>query len=215
MPDGSASRPLKMALFSFGANYGAEGDGALTKEELFIDKNAPETRIYESPAATSVGRPTERRRHYARPDDHRLSEINDERDDRAEGHSERMHRLDRKRRAEALYSSLPISHTEKEIALRHFEELDLDQFGNQKAVEKVALATVRYVVDQRRLEHDAEFDDLLRSSDRYSEVKDSVLDVDRGFMSLCDSVKAAIEDQSFRADTGIGTNPGPDPNLPN
>lgn len=114
----------------------------------------------------------------------------------------------------ALCSSLPISDSEQEIATGHFEQLGLDQFGNQKAIKKVALAVIRYVVDKRRCEHGAEYDDLLREDEKYEKVKSSVLVTERGFMKLCSKVKDAVEEQTFRPETGFGLNPGRDSHLP-
>jgi hypothetical protein len=189
----------------WGDVYGEEGEGALSKEELYIDKNAIEE-AYESPAATSVGNASERG-----DSENRLQRINEGRDQGADGHSERMHDLDRKRIMQAICSSLLVSQPEKDLAIDHFEPLDLDQFGNQKGIEKVALATVRYVVDQRRLDHGADYDDLLRESPEYEEVKARVLEDESGFMKLCSKVEDALEEQTLGTRTGFGDVPGPDP----
>lgn len=184
-----------------------EGEGALSEEDLYIDKNSPDD-TFETPAATSIGKASERGEL-----EERLQRINDERDEDADGHSERMHRDDRNRIMEAICSSLPVSPVERELAKKQFEPLDLDQFGNQKAVEKVALATVRYVVDQRRVEHGADYEDLLRESEKYHEAKEQILENSRGFMKLCDNVGDALDEQGFRATTGFDTQPGPDPAI--
>lgn len=182
-----------------------EGEGTLSEEELYIDKNARDD-TFETPAATSIGKASERGEL-----EERLQRINDERNEGADGHSERMHRDDRNRIMDAICSSLPVSAVERELAKKQFEPLDLDQFGNQKAVEKVALATARYVVDQRRVEHGADYDDLLRESEEYHDAKERILEHSRGFMKLCDKVGDALDEQGFRATIGSRTQPGPDP----
>lgn len=191
------------------ATYGQEGEGALSEEELYIDKNA-EKETFESPSATSIGKASERN-----DLGERLQRINDERDEDANGHSERMHRLDRRRIMEAICSSLPVSPAEADLAMNLFEPLDLDQFGNQKAVEKVALATLRCVVDQRRVDHGGDYDDLLRESEEYHDTKKQILENERGFMKLCNKVGDILDEQGFLAPTGFGPNPGPDPVLRN
>jgi hypothetical protein len=183
---------------------GGEGEGALSEEELYIDKHA-EKEIYKTPDATSIGTASERDER-----DERLQEVNEGRDRFSDDHAVRMHSVDRSRIIGALCSSLPISDTERELAISTFADLDLDQFGNQKAVEKVALATIRHVVDTRRVEYGADFESLLRGSEEYQVVKDSVLLNERGFMKLCNAVSDAIE----RCSRSPSLAQGPDPNLP-
>lgn len=189
--------------------YGEEGEGSLSEEELFIDKHIPKTG-YETSAATSVGKASERGE-----TEERLQRLNEERDRSSDGHAVRMHEIDRRRIMEAICSSLPVSKPERELAVSRFEPLDLTQFGNQKAVEKVALATVRCVVDERRVNHGADWDDLLRDSPEYEAAKESILDEERGFMNLCNEVEEALKEPHLRSTSGFGTTPGPDPNLPN
>lgn len=198
--------PLSFQI-SFG-DAGSEGEGALSEEELFIDKHAEEE-VYETLDATSFG-PYEDGE--LDQQEQRLNMRNEGRDE--DDFSQRMHEVDRRRIIDALCSSLPVSWPEKEAVKSHFEVLNLDQFGNQKAVEKVGLATIRHVVDQRRLDHGADWDDLLRNSDEYEDVKETVLDDESGFMNLCHNVKTAIE--SSDGDGWISApSRGPDPNLPN
>lgn len=184
-----------------------EGDGALSREELYIDKHA-EKNVYETPNATSIGTAEERTDR-----EERLQEVNEERDRHSDGFAERMHYADRGRIIEALCSSLPVSKMEMELAVSAFEDLALDQFGNQKAVEKVAFATIRHVVDKRRREHGAGWKNLLRTSDEYQASKDRVLPNERGFMKLCNKVSDAIEHDPIVPQFST-TIPGRDPNLP-
>jgi hypothetical protein len=190
-----------------GGHASEAGDGALSEEELYIDKHA-EKEVYETPDATSIGKHGERSER-----EERLQEVNEERDRFSDGFAERMHYADRRRVVEALCSSLPVSQTEQELAISAFENLDLDQFGNQKAVEKVAFATIRHVVDERRIEHGADWEDLLRDSDEYQDAKERVLPNERGFMKLCDKVSDAIERIPLGPQFST-TIPGRDPNLP-
>lgn len=203
--NGSMKTPLSFQI-SLG-NAGREGEGALSEEELFIDKYAEEE-VCETLDATSVG-PYEDGE--LDEQEQRLKMRNEGRDE--DDFSQRMHEVDRRRIIDALCSSLPVSRPEKEAVKSHFEGLNLDQFGNQKAVKKVALATIRHVVDQRRLDYGADWDDLLRNSDEYEDVKETVLDDESGFMNLCHNVKAAIE--SGDGDGWVSApSRGPDPNLP-
>ncbi|WP_436347053.1 hypothetical protein [Natronorubrum sp. FCH18a] len=201
-------------MASYDMEHGREGEGSLSGEELYIDKHVYET-AFESPNATAVGKPDDRQKKRIGTDDDRLHQLNEERHRALKGHSNRMHELDKKRITEALCSALDVSNGEQRLVVKHLQELDFDQFGNQKAVEKVSLAVIRYVVDQQRLEHGAEWDDLVRNSDAYTDVRERVLDGDRGFMKLCEKVKSAVEEQRFRAMTGFSDVPGPDPNLQN
>jgi hypothetical protein len=184
-----------------------EGEGALSEEELYIDKHAEEE-VCETVDATSFGPYDDKK---LDSEEQRLKMRNEGRDE--DGLSKRLHEVDRKRIIDALCSSLPVSQVEKEAVKSHFEVLNLDQFGNQKAVEKVGLATIRHVVDQRRRDHGANWEDLLRSSDEYEDVKESVLEAESGFMRLCQNVAEAIE-----AGGGNGwvsaPSRGRDPNLP-
>jgi hypothetical protein len=193
--------------FQISADNVCEGEAALSEEELFIDKHA-EKEVCKTLDATSVG-PYDKKE----LDEHeqRLNRRNEGRDE--DDFSQRMHEFDRERIIEALCSSLPVSRPETEAAKSQFEELELDQFGNQKAVRKVAFATIRHVVDQRRLDHGADWEDLLRESKEYREVKSRVLSDDRGFMKLCSKVSMAIERVPLGPEFST-TIPGRDPSLP-
>jgi hypothetical protein len=123
----------------------APGDGALPRTEAVKDEIVRQWDVV-TPSATLIGRPE-------RPDgDLRdtLRRLHDEQHPAMEGHSERMHRLDKARITHALCNRLDLTSWERDRVLGVIVDLDLTAFGSQRAIATVALITIKYVVDAER-----------------------------------------------------------------
>jgi hypothetical protein len=121
------------------------GDGSLPRTEAVKDEIVRQWDVV-TPSATLIGRPE-------RPGED-LSEtvrrLHDEQHPAMEGHSERMHRLDKARITHALCNHLDLTPWERDRALGLVLELDLTEFGSQRAIATVALVAIKYVVDSER-----------------------------------------------------------------
>lgn len=121
------------------------GDGALARaahrRDTTVGRWGP-----TSPSATQIGR--------ARSPDADVSEslrrLHEERHPATEGHSARQHRLEKLRITHALCNDLDVTPWQRDRALGVMVDLDLTAFGSQRAIEKVALVTIRHVVDDER-----------------------------------------------------------------
>lgn len=139
-----------------------------------------------SPSATVIGRPD-------RPDGdvtERVRRLHEERHPAMTGHSERAHRLDKLRVTQALCNRAGLTRWQRDRVLGVMRELDLEAFGSQRAVPKVALVVIRHVVDvERRRYLGLEDDEYLTAADpeqleRLYERFDSIAD-DPDFRLLC------------------------------
>lgn len=123
------------------------GDGSLPRTEAIKDERVRRWDV-DTPSATLIGR--------AESADGDLSEtvrrLHDEQHPAMAGHSERMHRLDKLRIAHAIASHLNLTAWERDRILGIMVELDLTEFGSQRAIPTVALVVVQHVVDQERQE---------------------------------------------------------------
>jgi hypothetical protein len=99
-----------------------------------------------TPAATLIGRA----RSPLEDLGENLRRLHDEQHPAMTGHSERMHRLDKARITHAYCSALDVTPWERDRAMGIMVDLDLTVFGSQRAVEKVALVVIQYVVDEER-----------------------------------------------------------------
>ncbi|WP_255494019.1 DNA-directed RNA polymerase subunit epsilon [Halarchaeum sp. CBA1220] len=121
------------------------GDGALARSahrrDTTVGRWGP-----TSPSATQIGR--------ARSPEGDVSEnlrrLHDERHPATEGHGARQHRLEKLRITQALCNDLDVTPWQRDRALGVMIDLDLTAFGSQRAIEKVALVTIRHVVDDER-----------------------------------------------------------------
>ncbi|ARS89524.1 DNA-directed RNA polymerase subunit epsilon [Natrarchaeobaculum aegyptiacum] len=102
-----------------------------------------------TPSATVIGR--------AESPDGDLSEsvrrLHDEQHAATPGYSERAHHLDRLRTTQALCNALEVTPWQRDLALGVMDEIDLTEFGSQRAIEKVALVVIRHVVDVDRRQY--------------------------------------------------------------
>ncbi|WP_267641690.1 DNA-directed RNA polymerase subunit epsilon [Haloarchaeobius amylolyticus] len=129
------------------------GDGALSRVDAVKDEVVRRWDVI-TPSATLIGR--------ADSPEHDLSEsirrLHDEQHGAMAGHSARMHQLDKLRITHALSSALDVTRWERDCALGIIGEIDLTAFGSQRAIPKVALVVLRYVVDRER-QHQLGLDD--------------------------------------------------------
>jgi hypothetical protein len=121
------------------------GAGALSRAESQRDATVRQWGVV-SPSATVIGR--------AESPDADLSEsvrrLHDERHTATEGHSKRAHHLDRLRTTQALCNAVGVTPWQRDTALGVMGDIDLTEFGSQRAIEKVALVVIRHVVDVDR-----------------------------------------------------------------
>jgi hypothetical protein len=132
-----------------------EGDGTLPPAwDVDVESYAVG---YEPVGATSVGTASERTRHtrfsYLRTPADKLFKLNEGRHPSDGTLGARLARLDKKRITQAYCSELDVTAFQRDEAVRAMLLLDLDAFGQQKQIEKVALTVIRTVVNYNRLSH--------------------------------------------------------------
>ena len=126
---------------------------------------------YEPVGETSIGNASERSRHSKfsrfRTPANRLAEHNEGRHPSYGKLSARLARLDKKRITQAYCSRLDVTQFQRDEAVRAMLLLNLDNFGQNKRIEKVALTVIRVIVNYNRFAH-------LRKTDaqRISETED-------------------------------------------
>ncbi|MFA9425950.1 DNA-directed RNA polymerase subunit epsilon [Natronorubrum sp. A-ect3] len=202
------------------------GSGSLSRADVQRDSTVRQWGVV-TPSATVIGR--------AESPDGDLSDsvrrLHDEQHAATPGYSERAHRLDRLRTTQALCNALDVTPWQRDLALGVMDEIDLREFGSQRAIEKVALVVIRHVVDVDRQAYfglddiDAQalsaerMDDLFgqyRAHDITDEETFKRLAADYGLDTtslnrLRRVLKAQLEDEL----PAYGRNPYRDPNLPN
>ncbi|ELY50572.1 hypothetical protein [Natronococcus jeotgali] len=121
------------------------GSGALSRADVQRDSTVRQWGVV-TPSATVIGR--------AESPDEELPEsvrrLHDEQHGATPGYSERAHRLDRLRTTQALCNALDLTPWQRDLALGVMDEIDLTEFGSQRAIPKVALVVIRHVVDVDR-----------------------------------------------------------------
>ncbi|WP_276252565.1 DNA-directed RNA polymerase subunit epsilon [Halomontanus rarus] len=121
------------------------GAGALSRAAVQRDGTVRRWGIV-TPSATIIGR--------AESPESDLSEnirrLHDEQHTATAGHSARAHQLDRLRTTQALCNALELTPWQRDLALGIMDEIDLTEFGSQRAIPKVALVVIRHVVDVDR-----------------------------------------------------------------
>lgn len=203
------------------------GAGALSRAAASRDV---ETRRWGvvSPAATVIGTPDDPSGDLS-PD---LRKLHDERHSAMAGHGERMHRLDKLRITQALCNQLSVSPWQRDRALGVMRDLDLTVFGSQRAVETVALVTIRHVVDDDRKRYlgltdeswvaERSPEELQRLFDQFQSIKDeeafeALLDragLDKTSLNrLGRTLREEVESRGLDG-AAVGRNPFRDGNLP-
>ncbi|WP_336035006.1 DNA-directed RNA polymerase subunit epsilon [Halobacterium yunchengense] len=201
------------------------GSGALSRAQAQRDTTVRRWGVM-SPSATVIGR--------AESPEADLSEsvrrLHDERHTATEGHSRRAHHLDRLRTTQALCNAVGVTPWQRDVALGVMSELDLTEFGSQRAIEKVALVVVRHVVDVDRRRYFG-LDDLdagevspERMNDLYERYRAHDVTDEPAFRELADrygldqtSLNRLRRVLKAQLDDGLpafGRNPHRDPHLP-
>jgi hypothetical protein len=203
------------------------GDGSLPRTEAIKDERVRRWDV-ATPGATQIGRPES-------PDgdlSERIRRLHDERHPAMAGHSERMHRLDKLRISHALCSRLDLTPWERDRVLGIMLEIDLTEFGSQRAIPTVALVVIQHVVDRER-QRQLGLDDPERLSeltpdemDRLYELFTSITDEEPYQELLADRdltvtnvnrldrvLKNQLEERDA-ADSVLGHQPDRDPHIP-
>lgn len=203
------------------------GDGSLPRTEAIKDERVRRWDI-ATPSATMIGRPES-------PDgdlSETIRRLHDERHPAMEGHSERMHRLDKLRISHAIASHLDLTPWERDRVLGIMQDLDLTEFGSQRAIPTVALVVVQHVVDSER-QAELGLDDPERLADltpdemeRLYELFESITD-EEAYRDLLESqdltktninrldrvLKSQLEERNLEGAV-YGHQPNRDPHLP-
>lgn len=203
------------------------GDGALPREEAVKDEQIRRWDVV-TPSATKIGR-------AKRPEDdlsENLRRLHEEQHPAMQGHSTRMHRLEKARIAQAICNALDVTRWERDRVLGILDELDLRAFGSQRGIPKVTLVVVQYVVDRERRSRlglddhewvsqrsEAELESLY---ERYTSIKDepeyqSLLDEHDLTKTNVNRLNRVLRDQLDEQDLHdavFGRRPFRDPNLP-
>ncbi|ADD06403.1 DNA-directed RNA polymerase epsilon subunit [Natrialba magadii ATCC 43099] len=179
-----------------------------------------------TPSATVIGR--------AESPDADLSEsvrrLHDEQHAATPGYSERAHHLDRLRTTQALCNALELTPWQRDLALGVMDEIDLTEFGSQRAIPKVALVVIRHVVDVDRRAYFGldELDVQALSTDRMDELFGQYrahditdeqtfkrLAADHGLdTTSLNRLRRVLKAQLDEELPAYGRNPYRDPNLP-
>ena len=203
------------------------GDSTVSRADLQRDKSVRRWGLV-TPSATRIGR--------ADAPEHDLSEnvrrLHDERHPAMEGYSRRAHRLEKLRLTHALCSSLDLTPWQRDRAIGTMVDLDLTDFGSQRAIPKVALVVIRHVVDREREQHlglhdnewiaDQPPEKLAALYDQFRSITD-----EESFTNLCEDhdldttslnrLRRTLVDQLDERDLHdavYGRNPYRDPSLP-
>ncbi|ELY93096.1 DNA-directed RNA polymerase subunit epsilon [Natrialba chahannaoensis JCM 10990] len=201
------------------------GAGALSRAAAKRDTTVRQWGIV-TPSATVIGR--------AESPDADLSEsvrrLHDEQHAATPGYSERAHHLDRLRTTQALCNALELTPWQRDLALGVMDEIDLTEFGSQRAIPKVALVVIRHVVDLDRRAYfglddiDAQalsadrMDELFgqyRAHDITDEPTFKRLAADHGLdTTSLNRLRRVLKSQLDDELPAYGRNPYRDPNLP-
>ncbi|AFZ72417.1 hypothetical protein [Natronobacterium gregoryi] len=201
------------------------GSGSLSRADVQRDSTVRQWGVV-TPSATVIGR--------APSSDADLSEsvrrLHDEQHAATPGYSARAHRLDRLRTTQALCNALEVTPWQRDLALGVMDEIDLTEFGSQRAIEKVALVVIRHVVDIDRRSYfglddvDAQTLSADRLEELFGQYRAHDITDEEAFERLAAKhgldttslnrlrrvLKAQLEDEL----PAYGRNPYRDPNLP-
>ncbi|ELY59780.1 DNA-directed RNA polymerase subunit epsilon [Natronococcus amylolyticus DSM 10524] len=201
------------------------GSGALSRADVQRDSTVRQWGVV-TPSATVIGRADSPEADLPES----VRRLHDEQHGATPGYSERAHRLDRLRTTQALCNALDLTPWQRDLALGVMDEIDLTEFGSQRAIPKVALVVIRHVVDVDRRAYFGldEVDVSALSPDRMDELFGQYrahditdeetfkrLAADHGLDTtslnrLRRVLKAQLEDEL----PAYGRNPYRDPNLP-
>lgn len=138
-----------------------------SREENPRDDDGYDYTGFETPAATQIGDGSD--------DDPKMERLRKHHEGRHQSdgeHSARETERDKERIAQAVCSALPLNQREKEHVVAAVKNLDLDRFGNQKSITKVTLGVVAVLIDENYREGVEDFDQLVRRSEEFCEIRD-------------------------------------------
>ncbi|QSX01072.1 DNA-directed RNA polymerase subunit epsilon [Haloterrigena alkaliphila] len=201
------------------------GSGSLSRADVQRDSTVRQWGVV-TPSATVIGR--------AESPEADLSEsvrrLHDEQHAATPGYSERAHHLDRLRTTQALCNALDVTPWQRDLALGVMDEIDLTEFGSQRAIEKVALVAIRHVVDVDRQQYFGldDIDAQQLSADRMEELFGQYrahditdeetferLAADYGLdTTSLNRLRRVLKEQLDDDLPAYGRNPYRDPNLP-
>jgi hypothetical protein len=203
------------------------GDGALSRLDAVKDERIRRWDIV-TPSATLIGRTSDPSADVSES----LRRLHDEQHPAMQGHSGRMHRLEKARITHAFCNALSLTPWERDRALGIVVDLDMTVFGSQRAIPKVALVVVQHVVDDERKRrlglHDDEWvrgrspDELESLSDRFDSLKDDeryreLLETHGLDVTSVNRLGRTLRDQLDEQDLGeaaLGRSPYRDPSMP-
>ncbi|WP_254522207.1 DNA-directed RNA polymerase subunit epsilon [Natrinema caseinilyticum] len=201
------------------------GSGALSRADVQRDSSVRRWGVV-TPSATVIGRATS--------PDADLSEsvrrLHDEQHAATPGYGERAHRLDRLRTTQALCNALEVTPWQRDLALGVMDEIDLTEFGSQRAIPKVALVVIRHVVDVDRQRYfglddiDAQSLSADRMEELFAQYRAHDITDDGTFKRLAadygldttslNRLRRVLKSQLEDDLPAYGRNPYRDPNLP-
>ncbi|OLZ42093.1 DNA-directed RNA polymerase subunit epsilon [Natrinema saccharevitans] len=202
------------------------GSGSLSRADVQRDSTVRQWGVV-TPSATVIGR--------AESPDADLSEsvrrLHDEQHAATPGYSERAHHLDRLRTTQALCNALEVTPWQRDLALGVMDEIDLTEFGSQRAIEKVALVVIRHVVDADRKQYfglddiDAQALSADRMEELFAQYRAHDITDEEPFERLASAygldttslnrLRRVLKEQLEDELPAYGRNPYRDPNLPN
>jgi hypothetical protein len=207
--------------------HAGPGDGALSRVDAVKDERFRRWDV-ATPAATLIGRADS-------PDgdvSENLRRLHDEQHPAMAGHSARMHRLEKARITHAYASALDVTPWERDRAMGIMVDLDLTVFGQQRAIEKVALVALKYVVDDEREKHlglqdesfvaDLNPDEMESLYDRYRSLSDEdrfreLMDARGLDVTKVNRLERRLREQVVEQDLEgavLGRSPYRDPSMP-
>ncbi len=203
------------------------GDGALSRVDAVKDERIRRWDVV-TPSATLIGHVQDPRHDVGE----NIRRLHDEQHPAMQGHSGRMHRLDKARITHAFCNELALTPWERDRALGIMTDLDLTAFGSQRAIPKIALVVIRYVVDEERKRrlglHDTDWvqqqppEKLENLYDRFDSMTDdgryrellNEFDLDTTNVNrLTRTLRAQLDEQGLTGAV-LGRSPHRDPSLP-
>ena len=201
------------------------GSGSLSRADVQRDSTVRQWGVV-TPSATVIGR--------AESPEADLSEsvrrLHDEQHAATPGYSERAHHLDRLRTTQALCNALNLTPWQRDLALGVMDEIDLTEFGSQRAIPKVALVVIRHVVDVDRRQYfglddiDAQALSADRMEELFAQYRAHDITEEETFQRLAaeygldttnlNRLRRVLKEQLEDELPAYGRNPYRDPNLP-
>jgi len=180
-----------------GRIYGEESLDASSDDTDRDDEGYSFKSGYESKMATRIGD-----EESGNPKAESLRRTHEGREGSDGEHSAREAERDKKRVSQAVCSSLPLATHETESVVNAVTSLDLDLFGNQKAIQKVTLGLVVVLVDEHHRSDADNLDQLVYRSDEFQEICDTHGVSMSDLKTIKRVAREQLEEQSISRTTG-------------